>query len=204
MTIKNSIIYSITHENYLKSVIHNKENKTQGAWAIPIIKTKELKYAYAYLANSNKMIVKRYEIEYFERNDTTKGYLDEDKQCFIFTKSEDVFFEYPYSPVQGRHYRNNVEMDQLPRLDKVEIENRLYRSQNYKEASKKTHVNYDSPKEQLRKELIIIKNNEYAHKPGIPVDAATKIIATAYEDPEQDLSALFDEYYLELESKNAD
>ena len=95
-------------------------------------------------------------------------------------------------------------MDQLPRLDKVEIENRLYRSQNYKEASKKTHVNYDSPKEQLRKELISIKNNEYAHKPGIPVEAATKIIATAYEDPEQDLSALFDEYYLELESKNAD
>lgn len=199
---KNSLIFSVTYENYKKNIVSDKENKTLGAWKIPVNTTKILQYAYVYLTNSNKTIVKKYEIENFERNNPTKGYEDEDKQCFIFKKSEDVFFEYPGEVVQGRHYQNNEEMDKLPKLEKKEIEKRLYSSQNYKNSSEKKNKSNDSPKEFLRKQLVRIMENEYSHKPKIPLEAANKIISTAYEDPDQDLSALFDEYYIELDNKN--
>ena len=51
----------------------------------------QLKYAYVYLKDSDQMIVKKYYINHFVA--------EEDKWCFIFDKSEDVFFEYPHSRV---------------------------------------------------------------------------------------------------------
>ena len=43
----------------------------------------KLKYAYIYLKNSQQMIVKKLEIDYFELSDPRKGYDDDDLQCFI-------------------------------------------------------------------------------------------------------------------------
>ena len=85
--------------------------------------TQELKYAYVYLKNSEKMIVKKYEIRDLKEA-MYQGYKDEDKQCFIL-KSEDVFFEYTGSTIQGHHYQNSELMDALPRLEKSEIDRRL-------------------------------------------------------------------------------
>ena len=79
-------MFSVTYENYEKNILKDKENKTLGAWSISYEMTQELKYAYVYLKNSEKMIVKKYEIERFERSNVSKGYKDEDKQCFIFKK----------------------------------------------------------------------------------------------------------------------
>ena len=109
MKTKNSLIYSVSYENYQNKILTDKENKTQGSWNISPEMIGELKYAYVYLKNSEKMIVKKYEIEHFELNDTSKGYNDKDKQCFIFKKSENVFFEYPYGFIQGRHYASSSE-----------------------------------------------------------------------------------------------
>ena len=79
MKTKNSLIYSVNYENYQNKILTDKENKTQGSWKISPEMVGELKYAYVYLKNSEKMIVKKYEIEHFELNDTSKGYNDEDK-----------------------------------------------------------------------------------------------------------------------------
>ena len=115
MNKKNSLIFSVTYENYINNVLNDKENKTLGQWKITPEMVEQLKYAYAYLTNSNQMIVKKYEIEFFEHGNEEKGYNNnEDKYCFVFKNTEDVFFEYPYSAVQGLHYRNNDEMDALP------------------------------------------------------------------------------------------
>ena len=117
-------MFSVTYENYEKIFLKIKKIK-RCVWSISYEMTQELKYAYVYLKNSEKMIVKKYEIERFERSNVSKGYKDEDKQCFIFKKSEDVFFEYTGSTIQGRHYQNSELMDALPRLEKSEIDRRL-------------------------------------------------------------------------------
>ena len=130
-----SLIYSVSYENYQTKILEDKINKTQGSWKLNGDMFRHLKYAYVYLKNSKQMIVKKYEIEQFEKNDVTKGYKDEDQYCFIFNKSEDVFFEYPHSRVQGRHYRDSVELDKLPRLEKSEIDLRLNLSKNTKTSS---------------------------------------------------------------------
>ena len=87
----NSLVYSVSYENYQNKILEDKENKTQGNWNISKDKIPHLKYAYVYLKNSNKMIVKKYKILHFERNKPEKGYDDIEKQCFVFTESEDVF-----------------------------------------------------------------------------------------------------------------
>ena len=74
MNTKNALVYSVTYENYQNKILTDKENKTQGSWKIHGDMLNELKYAYVYLKNSNQMIVKKYEIEQFERNEVTKGH----------------------------------------------------------------------------------------------------------------------------------
>ena len=99
-------------------------------WRIAPEMIDELKHAYAYLTSSDKMIVKKYEIDHFEYESSEKGYEDKGKYCFVFKNSEDVFFEYPYAPVQAPHYRNDEEMDALPRIDTSEVNTRLEASKN--------------------------------------------------------------------------
>ena len=92
MDKKNSLIFSVTYENYMNNVLNDKENKSLGQWRIAPEMIDELKYAYAYLTSSDKMIVKKYEIDHFEYESTEKGYEDKGKYCFVFKNSEDVFF----------------------------------------------------------------------------------------------------------------
>ena len=54
MKTKNSLMYSVTYENYQKNILNDKENRTQGSWNISSEMTHELKYAYVYLKNSEK------------------------------------------------------------------------------------------------------------------------------------------------------
>ena len=63
MKTKNSLVYSVSYENYQNKILHDKENMTQGSWDISKDMVSELKYAYVYLTSSEKMIVKKYEIE---------------------------------------------------------------------------------------------------------------------------------------------
>jgi len=199
MKTKNSLIYSVSYENYQNKILTDKENKTQGSWNISKDMVSELKYAYVYLTNSEQMIVKKYEIEHFERNDTSKEYLDEDKQCFVFKKSENVFFEYPFTPIQGRHYRNDEEMDTLPKLDEGEIKRRLELSRdgktlsegNRKDKRSRTGITQDA---QVR--LRDLFKEEYSHREMPHFSISAKMIATVESDPEQDLNALLDEHFI--------
>ena len=196
---KNSLIFSVTYENYMSNVLNDKENKTLGQWKITPEMVEQLKYAYAYLTNSNQMIVKKYEIEFFEHGNEKKGYNNnEDKYCFVFKNSEDVFFEYPYSPVQGRHYRNDEEMDALPKIEKGEANSRLEASRtsntNNNASTKKSGVKNDA---QIR--LTNVWQEEFSDRTRPPVEIATKMITSVEEDPEQDLSALLTEYYVKID-----
>ena len=200
----NSLVYSVSYENYQNKILEDKENKTQGNWNISKDKIPHLKYAYVYLKNSNKMIVKKYKILHFERNKPEKGYDDIEKQCFVFTESEDVFFEYPHSVIQGRHYRNDVEMDDVPRLPNGEIERRLHLSKITKDTSgtgsnPKKIVEETDPKKRLRN----VWREEFTERPLPPVDVAIKMIESVELDPEQDLVALLDEYYTAEDNKNS-
>ena len=201
-----SLIYSVSYENYQTKILEDKINKTQGSWTMNEDMFRHLKYAYVYLKNSKQMIVKKYEIEQFEKNDVTKGYDDEDKYCFIFNKSEDVFFEYPHSTVQGRHYRDSVEMDKLPRLEKSEIDTRLNLSKNTKTSSelnrkekrKKTGI-VDTAQVQLRE----VWKKEFSDRKLPPHDIARQMIESVEQDPEQDINALLTEYYVAEDNKKS-
>ena len=199
MDKKNSLIFSVTYKNYMNNILNDKENKSLGQWEIIPEMIDQLKYAYAYLTNSNQMVVKKYEIERFEYENVEKGYDHKGKYCFVFKKSEDVFFEYPYSPVQGRHYRNDEEMDALPKIDNSEVDSRL-------EASKIAKPNEDTSikskagiKDDAQTRLTNVWQEEFSDRTRPPVEIATKMIASVEEAPEQDLSALLTEYYVKLD-----
>ena len=198
MDKKNSLIFSVTYKNYMNNILNDKENKSLGQWEIIPEMIDQLKYAYAYLTNSNQMVVKKYEIERFEYENVEKGYDHKGKYCFVFKKSEDVFFEYPYSPVQGRHYRNDEEMDALPRIEKSEADSRLEASRTTKSynntSTKKSGIENDA-----QTKLSNIWKEEFSDRTLPPVEIAKKMIASAEEDPEQDLTALLTEYYVKLD-----
>ena len=200
---RNSLVFSVTYENYMKNVLNDKENKTLGQWKIDPDTIDQLKYAYAYLTNSNKMIVKKYKIDHFEFENAEKGYDHKDKYCLVFDKSEDVFFEYPYSPVQGRHYRNSEELDAIDKIlqNEVNVRLELSKTSNVINNIKKTKPSsIDDARTRLNK---IWKEEFPDRKYPTHLDDAKKIIAKAEEDLEQDLSALLTEYYVKLD-KNKD
>ena len=204
MKTKNSLMYSVTYENYQKNILDDKENKTQGSWLISQDMTQELKYAYVYLKNSEKMIVKKYHIEHFERNDTSKGYDDEGKQCFVFSKSEDAFFEYPHDIIQGRHYRNNEDMDSLTKLSESEIERRLELSRTattQSEANRKANRKQTGTTRSAQIRLATLYRTEYSHRKMPHFDIAKKMCDLVEQDREQDLNALLDEHYLNEDKK---
>ena len=201
---KDSLIYSVTYENYEKKILLDKENRTQGSWLISKDMVDELKYAYVYLKNSNQMIVKKYEIEYFELNKTSKGYNDEGKQCFVFKKSEDVFFEYPWGTIQGRHYRSQFEMDKLPHLDKGEVERRLNSSKNNTTSSepnrkiKRKSTGVSKEYQIMLREVLL---RDFPERSFPHFEDAALMIKSVEEDPEQDLNALLNEYFVRTDKK---
>ena len=198
-------MYSVNYDNYQNKVLNDKENKTQGSWLISKDMTQELKYAYVYLKNSEKMIVKKYHIEHFERNDTSKGYNDEDKQCFVFSKSEDVFFEYPHDIIQGRHYRNDEDMDSLPRLSESEVNRRLEFSRTIttqSEENRKAKRNQTGIKQESQIRLMKLWKLEYSDRKMPHFEISKQMCNTVDKDPEQDLNALLDEHYLKEDKKD--
>ena len=197
MNNKNSLIFSVTYENYMNNILNDKENKSLGQWKIDPEMIDQLKYAYAYLTNSNQMIVKRYEIDHFEYESVEKGYDQKDKYCLIFNKSKDVFFEYPNSPVQGRHYGNDEELYALPRIEKSEADSRLEASRT--STSNNASTKKSAVKNDAQTRLNNIWKEEFSDRKLPPVEDAKKMIASAEEDPEQDLSALLTEYYVKLD-----
>lgn len=204
MKTKNSLIYSVSYENYQNKILTDKENKTQGSWNISPEMIGELKYAYVYLKNSEKMIVKKYEIDHFELNNTSKEYNNKDKQCFIFKKSENAFFEYPYGFIQGRHYRNDKDLDNLPRLEQSEVDRRLENSRTIKsqsEINRKEKRNQTGIKQESQMRLRDLFKDEYSHRKMPHFEISKQMCEAADKDLEQDLNALLDEHYLKEDKK---
>ena len=91
-SVTDALVFSVTYSNYIKNIKTDKENKTQGHWDIHSDNFSKIKYAYAYLKGSSKMIVKKYHIEKFEYAKKEKGYEKDWKVCFVFSKFS--FFTY--------------------------------------------------------------------------------------------------------------
>ena len=109
-----SIVFSVTYENYIKYILKDKPEKKMGEWTMRDHMTNHIKFAYTYLKDSDQMIVKKYYIDSFEKQ-------GDGKYCFYFSKSEDIFFEYPYSRVQARHYRNSIDLERCDKLSENEM-----------------------------------------------------------------------------------
>jgi hypothetical protein len=123
-----SVIFSVTYDNYQKNIKNDREHRTVGEWAIVPGNFQKIKYGYTYLKGSDKMVVKKFHIQNFEYSKKEKGFNTDWKVCFVFSHSEDMFFEFPYNPVQSRQYVSSSVLDGLPRLLQDEINRRLDKS----------------------------------------------------------------------------
>ena len=89
-------------------------------------------------------------------------------------------------------------MDALPRIEKSEADSRLEASRITKSynntSTKKSGIENDA-----QTKLSNIWKEEFSDRTLPPVDIAKKMIASAEEDPEQDLAALLTEYYVKLD-----
>ena len=121
------------------------------------------------------MIVKKFHIQRFEYAKKEKGYPNQDKVCFIFSKSEDVFFEYPFDiQVQGPHYRSSKIMDNSPMLEQADIDERLKQSENTPDTDYSTKVTKTGEKKSGRKrkghilsprdKLVSVYKEKFKHK----------------------------------------
>ena len=118
-----------------------------------------LKYSYVYLVGSNQMIVKKYHIEKFEKSDPSKGYTDSDKKCFIFSKSEDLFVDFP-AVVQARHYVHSSTLDNAQRISPDQVNVRMMNAKNSKSEGTKSKVKTLS----ARDKLVEVKNTLFKDK----------------------------------------
>ena len=126
---EDAFIFSCDWDKYQQNILIDKENRTVGAWSLDRNKIDNVKYAYAYLTNSDKTVVKKFHIEKWETAKKEKGYPDDWKLCFIFSKSEDVFFEWNRDPVQAPRYCKSSEMDNLPRISEEQKKVNLLKSE---------------------------------------------------------------------------
>ncbi len=126
---EDALIFSCDWNNYQQNILIDKENRTVGAWSLDRNKIQYLKYAYAYLTNSDKTVVKKFYIESFEDAKKEKNYQEDWKVCFIFSKSEDVFFEWNSDPIQAPRYVKSSEMDNLPRMSEEQKKINLLKSE---------------------------------------------------------------------------
>jgi len=124
-----AFIFSCDWGNYQDNILIDKESKTVGAWSLDREKIKSVKYAYAYLTNSDKTVVKKFHVDKWEDAQKDKGYAEDWKLCFTFTHSEDAFFEWNSHPVQSPQYCSSVEMDNLPRLNEDQVKVHLRKSE---------------------------------------------------------------------------
>ena len=156
---EDSLVFSVTYENYIKNIKQDKQNKTLGEWSIKDDKINTLKYAYVYLVGSNQMVVKKYYIEKFEKSDPGKGYMDPDKKCFIFSKSEDLFVDFPLV-VQGRQYVNSSTLDNAQKISPDQVNVRMMNAKESKSEGTKSKVKTLS----ARDKLVEVKNTLFKDK----------------------------------------
>mgnify|MGYP007114267651 FL=1 len=181
-----SLIFSVTFENYIKNIKQDKSDKKLGKWNISEAMHPQLKYAYVYLKDSDQMIVKKYYINHFVA--------EEDKWCFVFDKSEDVFFEYPHSRVQARHYRSSNNLDAVMRLEEGELKRRLEKSRTIKAEAGTSYKKTSGFFEPAREQLIKIRNEKFKDNP-MPNAVVARTLIKLVEDGE-DADAVLTEYYL--------
>lgn len=156
---EDSLVFSVTYENYIKNIKQDKQNKTLGEWSIKDDKINTLKYAYVYLVGSNQMVVKKYYIEKFEKSDPSKGYMDPDKKCFIFSKSEDLFVDFPLV-VQGRQYVNSSTLDNAQKISPDQVNVRMMNAKESKSEGTKSKVKTLSARDKLAE----VKNTLFKDK----------------------------------------
>ena len=188
-----SLIFSVTYENYIKNISIDKLDKKLGKWSLSEHMTNQIKFAYTYLKDSDQMIVKKHYIEKFEK-------LEDGKYCFYFSKSEDIFFEYPHARVQARHYRNSIELENCSRLSENEIKIRLSKSKNIRsEASTTSKTKNSGIIEPAKEELVKIRNEKFKDKPLPTAEEARTLIERVKLG--EDADAVVSEYYIEKENK---
>ena len=183
-----SIVFSVTYENYIKHIQNDKPEKKVGEWNIGDHMINLLKFGYTYLKDSDQMIVKKHYIDSFEKQ-------SDGKYCFYFSKSEDIFFEYPHSRVQARHYRSSIDLERCDKLSENEIKNRLEKSKNIKSEASTSKTKTSGMFEPVKEELTKIRNEKFKDQPLPTAEQARKLIERV-EDGE-DADAVVTEYYLE-------
>lgn len=154
-----SLVFSVTYENYIKNIKQDKQNKTLGQWSIKDDMINTLKYAYVYLVGSNQMVVKKYYIEKFEKSDPSKGYMDLDKKCLIFSKSEDLFVDFPIV-VQGRQYVLSSTLDNAQKIAPDQVNIRMMNAKDSKSEGTKSKIQTLSAKDRL----VEVKNTLFKDK----------------------------------------
>ena len=183
-----SIVFSVTYENYIKYILKDNPEKKMGEWNMSGHMTNLIKFAYTYLKDSDQMIVKKYYIDSFEKQ-------GDGKYCFYFSKSEDIFFEYPYSRVQGRHYRNSIDLERCDRLSENEIKMRLEKSKNIKSEASTSKIKKSGIFEPVKEELTKIRNEKFKDQPLPTAEQARKLIERVENG--EDADAVVTEFYLE-------
>ena len=183
-----SIVFSVTYENYIKHILKDKPEKKVGEWDIEDHKINLLKFGYTYLKDSDQMIVKKHYIDSFEKQ-------SDGRYCFYFSKSEDIFFEYPYSRVQGRHYKNSIDLERCDRLSENEIKMRLEKSKNIKSEASTSKIKKSGILEPAKEELTKIRNEKFKDQPLPTAEQARKLIERVENG--EDADAVVTEFYLE-------
>jgi hypothetical protein len=187
-----SLIFSVTYENYIKNINIDKPDKKLGKWSLSEQMTNHIKFAYTYLKDSDQMIVKKHYIDKFEK-------LDDGKYCFYFSRSEDIFFEYPHTRVQARHYRNSVELENCSRLAEDEIKIRLSKSKNIRSEASTSKTKNSGTIEPAKEELVKIRNEKFKDKPLPNADEARILIDRVKLG--EDADAVVTEFYLDKENQ---
>ena len=187
-----SLIFSVTYENYIKNISIDKPDKKLGKWSLSEQMTNHIKFAYTYLKDSDQTIVKKYYIDKFEK-------LDDGKYCFYFSRSEDIFFEYPHARVQARHYRNSVELENCSRLAEDEIKIRLSKSKNIRSEASTSKTRNSGTIEPAKEELVKIRNEKFKDNP-LPTAEEARILIERVKLGE-DADAVVTEFYLDKENQ---
>ena len=183
-----SIVFSVTYENYIKHIQNDKPEKKLGEWNIADHMIDLIKFGYTYLKDSDQMIVKKHYIDSFEKQ-------SDGRYCFYFSKSEDIFFEYPHTTVQGRHYRNSIDLERCDRLSENEIKMRLEKSKNIKSEASTSKIKKSGILEPVKEELTKIRNEKFKDQPLPTAEQARKLIEKVKNG--EDAEAVVTEFYLE-------
>ena len=210
-----AFIFSCDWNNYQDNVLTDREFKTVGAWALDSEKIKQVKFAYAYLTNSDKTVVKKFHINNWEHAREDKGYPDDWKVCFTFSHSEDVFFEWNSHPVQNPQYISSVEMDNLPRLNEEQVKINLHKSevtpkvayyssegQKGKERVRKPRSSSSRSKtkmETTREKLVKVYNEKFKHIKFKDLSALSSLDQQVAEGQEPEV--VLTNYFNSLENK---